>query len=251
MSKSSGCKEELEQKMLGNHMDSRQISKEGFMIKFRPLLMAAVSLLVIALVVQAEVLFEDKFSNPKSGWFVGTRFRDATWGYTDDGQYRVLVTDDDRVAWSEAPIDDPVTEFCVDVDLVQLQNPGLAKQGEIGIYYGQPKVPYRPFFTVGVQPDGFMDVGISTDEGWDRIVPKADLERVFDARIIHRAPDKNHLRVVAQNGMIRVIINNEPALEYGGDLVEGFVGVYAWAFDEPNMNARFDNFVLTTPDCQR
>lgn len=217
----------------------------------------AVVLVLVVVAAHATTVFEDQFNNPKSGWFVGTRINSTNagaWSYTDDNQYRILITSKQRISWSEAPMDNPVSEFCLEVDLLQLQNPGLAREGEIGIFYGAQGKNGRAFTTIGLQPDGFMDIGDTNavnDLTFNRIVDRAELDRVFDTRIIPRAPATNRLRVVAQGGQVEVFVNGKKALQYADSSVQGYVGVYGWAFDEPNLNARFDNFLVTTPDCQR
>lgn len=223
------------------------------MIQWRHGLATTVLVLAIALMVQADVLFQDRFSNPDSGWFEGTQFRAADWAYTDDGEYRVLVTDDQRIAWSKAPMVNPVRDFCLDVDMRQLMNPGLATKGEIGVYYGQRTATARSFVTVGFQSNGFLtvlDTDVEDGLTWSDVLPDEELDRIFNLGIVNEAPSNNHLRIIASDGAVEIFVNGELAVEYAENIIEGFLGMYSWSFDEPNLNARFDNFVLTTPDCQ-
>ncbi len=108
----------------------------------------ALSLVVgVGLVVLGSTVYFDNFSNKKSGWATGTIPRIADWSYTDDGQYRVLTTNTGVIAISAAPIDEVPVEFCLEADVRQLTNSGLAQDGQVGLFVGFQRQGVRRLLT--------------------------------------------------------------------------------------------------------
>jgi hypothetical protein len=80
-----------------------------------------------AAVADSEILFEDDFSDPGSGWAVGRRRGGIFLAYTD-GAYHISLAEDDST-W-ESFCDEDFSDFMLEVDVAKLNGP---KDGEYGV----------------------------------------------------------------------------------------------------------------------
>lgn len=217
-----------------------QVSK--WFVRYGLVLSAVVG---VGLVVLGSSLYFDDFSNKKSGWATGTIPRIADWSYTDDGQYRVLTTNKGVIAISGAPVDEVPAEFCLEADVRQLTNSGLAQDGQVGLFVGfQRQGRDASFAYVGILPSGLADIGTYSGGSINHLLGIPWPLEKFNA-----PPTANRVRIVVQGGKLTASVNGEelPQVSAPG---RGQVGVLAIPDSQPNVNGRFDNFRLMTPDCK-
>jgi hypothetical protein len=121
------------------------------------------------------IIYQDDFSNPRSGWDVGGREGGITLGY-EGGTYRIYLPEDDS-SW-ESYADLEVSDIALDVDVARFRGPKDGKYGvtcragDVGAYvfwitgagyYGLGKVYYT-------QTNDVEDEYVDLDEGDDRVL---------------------------------------------------------------------------------
>ena len=183
-----------------------------------------------------DVLYEDDFSDPDSGWFVGADSQGFDWNYTDEGEYRVLSGSPHYVAWSWAPTKRSFTDFCLEVDVRQVVAGSLSDDGAMGlIFAGNPQA--RTFTLFRISP-GHGTYGVwSITTGW-QWKTQVDWTR---SNAVKGVNTWNHLLIVARGDKVSFYVNGTLLTTTSLDSA-GSVGLLSETFDKPNTNAHFDNF---------
>jgi PKD repeat protein len=181
-----------------------------------------------------DILFQDDFSDPNSGWIVGS-FYGFDWSYTGTGEYRVLSGYANSVAWSWAPKQRNFTDFCLEVDVEQVVAGSLSGDGAMGLIFGgNPQGRSWTGFAISSGRDIFSVQSLAGESvsmalNWQR------------SKAIQPVNTWNHLLVVARNGSVSLYINDTLASTGNFD-TNGAVGVFVETFNQPNTNAHFKNF---------
>jgi hypothetical protein len=186
------------------------------------------------------VIYTDDFSDPNSGWSVGSSSGGFNWGYTDDGEYRVLTGSSFFIAWSWAPFSAGriPRDFCLEADVKQHVAGSLSDHGEIGlIFAGNPDA--RSFIRFGIiSPDGTYQIRrLSSGGTYETTVSPTR------SSAIRPVNHFNHLLIVARGNRASFYINDVLVKTLTIETA-GAVGVFARTFEEPNVNGRFDNFTV-------
>jgi hypothetical protein len=182
------------------------------------------------------VIFSDDFSNPNSGWFVGSGNQGFDWGYTN-GEYRVLSSLPGFIAFSGAPTAPLTGGFCVEVDAKQLVQGSLSDRGEVGLFFGADfKARTASFFGI-ISPQEAYDVGIFDGKTGAKHLVQSPSSSIKPAN------NFNHLLVIAQDGQANFYVN-DTFLTKVSLTTSGAVGVFVSTFADPNVNGHFDNFVI-------
>jgi hypothetical protein len=181
------------------------------------------------------IIFSDDFSDRNSGWFIGD-FQGASWGYAEDGQYRVLTKWDHMIAWSWAPISGLSGNFCLEVDVKQLVRGALSDLGMLGVIFaGKPEARSFTFFGI-LNPLGAYVVG--------RLSGQVQyLHGPVISEAIKPVNQVNRLLIIARGSQADFYINGKKVATLSLSTA-GAVGVFVATFDYPNVNGRFDNFVI-------
>lgn len=184
-----------------------------------------------------QIIFSDAFSDPHSGWYVGD-FQGALWSYAEDGQYRVLTKWDNTIAWSWAPTRSLSGNFCIEVDVKQLVAGSLSEQGEIGVIFaGNPDAGTYNLFGVRSSNQVYR-IGSFAPATWIR-----NIVSPTRSSAIKPVNNFNRLLIIARGGQTSFYIN-DTLVETLSIETSGSVGVFVLTFDAPNVNGRFDNFVI-------
>ena len=185
-----------------------------------------------------EALFQDDFSNPKSGW---DRVSDDQGSLTDyvDGRYRIFVNDTQSDIWAN-PSKHFTGDIVVEVDAVKNSGPDDNDFGIICRY--QDVDNYYAFL---ISSDGY-----------------AGIERLYQGRQEFLNSDKAMVPVDIPTGdgityhLTASCIGNHLVLSVNGKRImdatddtftEGDVGLIAGTFDEKGADILFDNFVVHRP----
>jgi hypothetical protein len=177
-----------------------------------------------------DVLYQDDFSNPNSGWFVGSG-NGFDWGYTGNGEYRVLVSNPNWQAWSWAPtnVTNNTPDFCLEVDANQIAAGGLSDDGAMGlIFAGNRQTQTFSSFLVAPKRGLYLLPGTTQWTKSDAILGPGN---------------SNHLLIAAKDGRVDFYVNGT-YLDTIVVNVAGDVGVITETFDTPYTNAHFANFVV-------
>ncbi len=178
-------------------------------------------------------IFFDDFSDRNSGWVVGD-FQGASWGYTQDGQYRVLTKWSNTIAWSWAPLPRVSGSFCLEVDVKHLVQGALSDFGMLGVIFaGNPDARTFAFFGI-LNPLGAYVVGRLS--GQVRF-----LQGPIVSEAIQGVNRTEKLLIIARGNRAEFYINGKRVTTLSLSTA-GAVGVFVATFDDPNVNGRFDNF---------
>jgi len=184
---------------------------------------------------RAEVLFQDNFSNPASGW---DRL-DEPEGVTDyaAGVYRMVVNEADTDIWANPGLD--FGDVQIEVDATKVGGDDNNDFGLICRYQDTEN-----FYFLIISSDGYYGIGkvVAGDQqliGTDSMPPS-------DA--INQGNAHNHLRADCAGKTLRLFANGELLAEYEDDqFSSGDVGLIAGTFDSPGTEIHFDNFMVLEP----
>lgn len=178
----------------------------------------------------ASLLFED-FGDPASGWAVEA---DDTgeWGYRD-GAFFIRVSASDWMKWDTAGYN--FHDFTLAVDAQQTAGP---TDNEYGVLFRY--VDGDNFYSFDVNGEGSFSLFKKENGEWTTMVDWR--ESVY----INPIGEFNHLKVTCQGDQITLYANDHELISVTDDsFAQGDVGLFAGTFDEPEVEAIFDNLLVT------
>lgn len=198
-----------------------------------------VSLLLAACSVTAdpgEVVFQDDFSRPISGW---DRYYDPT--YSSDyyeGGYRIHVLEPNTDAWASPRLD--LADVQIEVDATKLGGPDDNVFGVLCRYKDS-----RNFYFFLVSSDGYTGIGVYKD-GRRRLLTDDSL---LPSEAVNRGNALNHIRVDCDGYRLRLIVNGILVAEaQAAEWPRGDVGLIAGTYDQAGTEILFDNFSVLQPE---
>jgi hypothetical protein len=176
------------------------------------------------------LLFED-FSDATSGWTEGADDEGA-WGYRD-GVYFVNVSTPDWMKWATAGYD--FDDFTLQVDAQQTVGAGDNEYGVIFRY-----VDENNFYSFDVSGDGSFSLFKQENGEWVTVVDWQE------SAYINPTGELNLLKVTCQGDRIILYANGHELVSVTDDsFAQGDIGLFAGTFDEPEVEAIFDNLRVT------
>jgi hypothetical protein len=219
-------------------------SRKNKVIRIRTSLLA-IPLLVVVLISSCsvssspgEVVFQDDFSRPVSGW---DRYYDATYSSDyQDGGYRIHVLEPNTDAWAIPHLD--LTDVQIEVDATRLGGPEDNIYGVLCRYKDS-----RNFYFFLVSSDGYSGIGVYKD-GRRRLLTD---ESLLPSEAVNRGDIPNHIRADCSGYQLRLFVNgilvaNTQAAEFQS----GDVGLIAGSYGQPGTEILFDNFSVLQPSVQ-
>jgi hypothetical protein len=190
--------------------------------------------------VDSNVLYQDDFSNPNSGW---DSVRDDT-AITDyeNGGYRIFVNEANYDYWATAQksFDGDVV---IDVDATKTAGPDDNDFGVICRYNSPSDGEYNYYFFM-ISSDGYASIGKSLNG--ERSNLSGDSMQAFDG--INPGSEKNHITASCIGNTLTLSVNGNQLISVQDDSFNGGdVGLLAGTFDVPGVDILFDNFVVTKP----
>jgi len=200
----------------------------------------------VGLVVLGNSLYSDNFASEDSGWK-----ENSYWSYAN-GEYRLFISPSYTIDFSILPDASAfqLSEYCAEVDVKLLAGSGLAKDGFVGFYIAGSQKSKRSFpaaVLIGIASSGEL-VAIKTGNHGDGTISVDVLEMVEEA--ISDVSQFHRLRIKASNATIALSVDGEEKVTLNIGSVKGQMGFMALSFNDRNLNARFDNLSLLTPDCK-
>ena len=197
-----------------------------------------VSLLIAACSVTAdpgEVVFQDDFSRPVSGW---DRYNDPT--YSSDyyeGGYRIHVLEPNTDAWASPRLD--LADVQIEVDATKLGGPDDNVFGVLCRYKDS-----RNFYFFLVSSDGYTGIGVYKD-GRRRLLTDDSL---LPSEAVNRGNALNHIRADCDGYQLRLHVNGILVAEaQAAEWPRGDVGLIAGTYDQAGTEILFDNFSVLQP----
>ena len=180
------------------------------------------------------LLFEDNFSDPNSGWEVSSQG-----GLKDyyNGTYHILISDTNIFSWSVAQ--QSYGDVAISVDAAFT---GPASMAEIGIICRMQNS--QDFYFMTLRSDGAFAV-FKMYQGNEFFI---GMEGYQFNDAIRTGLSTNHIEVSCRGENLSLAVNNQQLITVQDSSYQvGDVGVLAGAFDEPNVNVYFDNFRVFQP----
>jgi hypothetical protein len=183
-----------------------------------------------------EVLFEDDFSDPGSGW---AQAGDST-GTAEysSGSFRIFVSQPNDDVWAR-----PGQNFIDSTIEVDARKVGGSDENDFGVIcrYQEPGNFY--FFIIG--SDGFYGIGIMQSGQEPQLIGATGMQ--FSRRIA-LGEEPNLIRAECVGDVLSLYVDGK-ILDAVSDtrLASGDVGLIAGTFDTPGTEILFDDFIVRNP----
>jgi len=186
--------------------------------------------------VLAQVLYEDDFSDPMSGWPTAS-VKEGDYDY-EDGEYHLLVKQPGFWLWAYTYAG-PFSDLVLEVDVRAVSCTGSCVGGLIF----RTSEDGEDFYGFLVSPDGSYTFG----KVIDGVVVEPILIAWEWSPSVKTGKQTNHLKVVCQGEQIELYCNQTHLATITDDsFAEGYVGVYAEAI-ELEAEFAFDNIKVSEP----
>lgn len=182
-----------------------------------------------------QVLFQDEFSDPLSGW---NRVSAAD-GLTDyaDGVYRILVNRPNLDIWSKPGLE--FSDVRVEVDSFKVSQ---ERNNRFGLICRALDATH--FYTFMISSDGYYAVGKVMDEQYALV----DMSYMQPSEFIRLGSDLNHLRADCIGEALTFYVNGHKLISVHDDeYMFGDVGLIAGTYDTAGTDVRFDNLTVQAP----
>lgn len=180
------------------------------------------------------LLFEDNFSNPNSGWEVSSQG-----GLKDyyNGTYHIQISETNIFSWSVAQ--QSYGDIVISVDTAFT---GPANMAEIGVICRMQNS--QDFYFMTIRSDGAFAV-FKMYQGNEFFI---GMEGYQFNDAIRTGLSTNHIQAECRGENLSLIVNNEHLITVQDSSYQvGDVGVLSGAYDEPGVNVYFDNFRVFQP----
>lgn len=183
-----------------------------------------------------DILFEDDFSNPASGWFTAANEIGLA-EYTSDGFFHIRINAPGYNFWSTPA--KTFTNVIIEADSVKLSGPEINRIGLICRYQN----PQNYYFFI-ISTDGYYGVG-KVKDGVSTLLAQTQMER---SPAVLPGAAINHLRGECVGDTLIFYVNQKPlAIVADPDFSSGDVGLLVGTFDEAGIDVYFDNFIVAKP----
>ncbi len=183
-----------------------------------------------------QVLFQDDFSNPKSGWDT-MKEKDATIAY-EDGRYHIWLNYPHTTIWANPNLH--FGDVRVEVDAVKVGGPDNNQFGVICRYQDADN-----FYFLIVSSDGYYGIGKNANGKQTLLTNGGDM--AFSAAV-PKGHAAVHLRADCVGDNLALFVNGQPLATVKDDAFsDGDVGLIVGTFEEPGADLLFDNFAVYKP----
>ena len=175
-----------------------------------------------------QLLFQDDFRDPNSGWLIDAN-KDREFAY-EDGEYSILAKMPDSWWWAAAPTDEPLSDFTVEVDLQQLS--GL-KEHTYGIVFREQG---NGFYRFGISGTGEYALFKAQNDRWIRLLDWTK------STAIRPGSGSNRLKVTTKGSQISLYANGELLASINdASFAQGAIGLYVEKRGTMDVHVHFDS----------
>jgi hypothetical protein len=183
----------------------------------------------------ANVLFQDDFADPTSGWDQVNE-EDGITDYVD-GAYRIFVNTISTDVWANPKLN--FEDVRVEVDASKVGGDNDNDFGLICRY-----VDEKNYYFFIISSDGYYGIG-KVSGGQQQLL---GMESMPPSEAIRQGKASNHLRADCIGSKLSLYVNDEfLAQADDGQFASGDVGLLAGTLGSPGTDIRFDNFVVSKP----
>ena len=175
------------------------------------------------------ILFQDDFSNPKSGWDRASQGGNST-DYADS-KYHITLSTPQQDIWAN-PYQYFDQDIIVEVDV--WQNPSIV-QAAYGIICGYSDV--NNYYALTVDSGGYVEI-FRYQQAKRLTLYSAENQPSIDS-------EHNHLEALCASSALQLRVNGSVVAEVEAqEFLYGDVGLIASSFDEAGVEILFDNFIV-------
>ena len=182
-----------------------------------------------------EVLFQEDFTNPSSGWNQVS----AENGITDydDGAYRIFINETNMDVWARPGLH--FTDVVIEVDTFKV---GGDRNNRFGIICRASHT--NNFYSFIISSDGYFGIGKVKSGIYELI----QMEALQQSESILQGSAHNRIRAECVGDKLVLSVNGNKLIEVvDSDYSSGDVGLIAGTYDSVGTDIRFDNFVVQKP----
>jgi hypothetical protein len=182
------------------------------------------------------VLFQDDFSNPSSGW---QNLPDSLWGsrYYKDGSYHIKINSIYSLLTSTPGLN--FSDVQIHVNATKKAGPDDNNYGIICRWQD-----VNNFYFLVISSDGYFGIG-KVSNGQQTLI---GLEKMLPSDAVQQGLSTNHLRADCVGDMLSLHVNSEHLITVqDADFSYGDVGLLAGTFIEPGVEIEFTNFSVLKP----
>ncbi len=179
----------------------------------------------------AEPLLYDDFSDATSG-FSEKADDESSQGYRD-GTYFINVVTDSLAVWST--VNHTFDDFVLQVDARQITGDLFNEYGVLFRYQNNTN-----FYSFDVTGEGSFALFKLQDDEWVTLVDWQE------SAYLNPLGEWNHLQIICQGNRITLYANDQELISVTDDtFASGDIALFAGTFDEPEVEAVFDNLIVT------
>jgi hypothetical protein len=183
-----------------------------------------------------EVLFQDDFSDPGSGWDEQTDDLQRILDYFD-GYYRIQVQGDHQMLWTGPAM--RFTDVHLETDLIKVIG---TSDDTFGLVCRAEDLDNYYFFVIS--SDGYYGIG-KTIDGVQELINSPGM---LPSEEISQGKAKNHLRADCIGEELEFFINGKRIAKVkDSQLSQGRVGIFAGTLEASENVVLFDNFSVLNP----
>lgn len=183
-----------------------------------------------------EILYQDDFSDPGSGWDRITVENGIT-NYAD-GAYQIEVNEPYVDLWANPGL--KFEDLHIQVDAIKAGGPD---DNVFGVICRSDTRGDNYYFFV-VSSDGYYGVGKVIDQKQQLI----STTNMLPSSAVKQGEDTNILQASCIGDQLTFSVNGLELVQVqDSELKAGDIGLTAGSFDKPNVDVRFDNLVVTKP----
>jgi hypothetical protein len=190
----------------------------------------------------SNVLFQDDFSDPSSGW---DQFSDTD-GLTnyENGVYRIFIDTPEFTFWANPGLGDTLpSDVRIEADATKIGGPDFNDFGVLCRYSGTGSS--ASFYEFIITSDGYAGIVRVTDSSQDVISNDGELQS-FDTVIQGNAT--NRIKAECFGNLLTLYVNDVLLTSVTDTtLASGDVGLLASTYEESGVDIHFDNFLVTIP----
>ena len=184
---------------------------------------------------QGDLLFQDGFSDPSSGW---DRVRTEE-GMTDyeNEKYRIMVNASNADYWTNPGLN--LRNVVIEVDVGKIGGPDDNDFGVLCRY-----LDTENFYFLIISSDGYYGIG-KVQNGEQKLL---DPPQMYHSEAILAGDQVNHIQAECNGSHLALAVNGVPLAETtDSNFLEGDVGLIVGSFDDPGVDIWFDNFMVKVP----
>jgi hypothetical protein len=185
-----------------------------------------------------QVLFQDDFSNPKSGWEVG-EYDTGKVGY-GEGYYYVVSFGGGNTMWGVA--NRSFTDVAIEVDATQVSGPAN-NNTDYGVICRTADPESGVGYYLLISGDGYYAIAKGTDNGYKWLVD------FTESNAIRKGNNAtNHIRAVCSGSKLSLTVNGTLLAEAeDSEFTSGDIALTATSYESSTAEVHFDNLVVTAP----